>query len=228
MSDWSAFTESVPWFVDAGQSVTIDDSRSRITTSAAFQGRFPILASLLNSARATRVTIGSTEYDLIGWDSDDGFSIGWLCPATVESAPDELFEDHRLLLSVFGGVSERFNEPEDTWLLNHNDALTLRESGHDASFIADNQWAFEDAGIEIPIVLTDYYAIAREANGNTTLCHRKTGDVILFASDHAYDHITPLKECPEYTLYTIDEVPTFVDWVEEIARQWQSHIAKCA
>ena len=226
MSDWKALTESVPWFVNPGQAVTIDDSLSRLTTSTAFQDRFPVLADLLHRARVTRVTIDSTEYDLLGWDSDDGFAIGWLCPATFDSAPNDILEDHCLLLSVFGGVVERFNEPEDTWLLNHNDVLTLREASHDASFIANYQWAFEDAGIELPIALTDYYAIAREANGNTTLCHRKTGEVILFASDHAYDHITPLKGCPEYTLYTIDDAPTFADWVEDIARQWQSHTTK--
>ena len=228
MNDWNAFTESVPWFLDMQQAVTVEDSRPGLTVSAAFQECFPVLSSLLNRAKVTGVTIDSARYDLLGWNSHDGFRVGWLCPALGDPAPNNLVEEHRLLLSEFGGISERFNEPEDTWLLNHNEALTLREAQHDASFMADYRWAFEDPGIPVPIAFSDYYAIAREANGNTTLCHRKSGDVILFATDHAHKHVTPLKGCPDYTLYTIDDTPTFVDWVEEIARQWKSHITENA
>ena len=201
MSDWNAFTESVPWFTDAQQMVEIHHSRPDLALSKGFQERFPVLSSLLRRARVTGVTIDSAKYDLLAWDSDDGFPMGWLCPANGDRVPDNFFKDHRLLLSAFGGIVERINEPEDTWLLNHNDALTLREATHDAAFIADYQWAFDDAGISVPIAFSDYYAIAREANGITTLCHRESGDVILFAADHAYDHITPLKGCPDYTLY---------------------------
>ena len=108
-----------------------------------------------------------------------------------------------------------------SWLLNHESALTEKEASHDATFIRDYAWAFEDAGCKIPIDLTAHYSIAREANGNTTLCHRSTGEVLLFAPDHAFDFVTPLEGCPEYTLYRIHGAPDLRHWVHAVARQWQ-------
>ena len=45
-------------------------------------------------------------------------------------------------------------------------------------------------------------------------------EVLLWAPDHAYEHIRPLEGCPEYTLYRIDRVPDFRYWVETVAGQW--------
>jgi hypothetical protein len=71
-----------------------------------------------------------------------------------------------------------------------------------------------------PSISRPYYSIAREANGNTTLCHRLTGDVLAFAPDHSFDHIAPLEGCPEYSLYRIPSAPTFEAWVAAVALQW--------
>lgn len=120
---------------------------------------------------------------------------------------------------------ERFNEPEDTWLLNQNDVLTARGASYDATFIREYMWAFDDAGLAMPIEPSDYYCIAGEANGNTTLCHRSRGDVLLFAPDHSFDFVQPLDGCPEYTLYRITGIGGFRDWVETLAMQRLAHIA---
>jgi hypothetical protein len=152
--------------------------------------------------------------------------MGWLTlvpnPKTENT---EIIPLHKELLAYFGGVIERFNEPEDTWLLNTNEFLTKKEASSDATFIEDYLWAFEDEGIEVPIVLEDFYCVLREANGNTTLCHKETGHIIFFATDHSFDHITPMLGCPEYTLYNITGCQNFNTWVESIAQQWLNKIA---
>ncbi len=106
--------------------------------------------------------------------------------------------------------------------------LTEREASHDASFIQDYKWAFEDADLTLPIEPSEYYSIAREANGNATLCHRVSGQVLMFAPDHCFDNLTELEGCPEYTLYRINGAATFRDWVNAIAVQWLGHTGRSA
>jgi hypothetical protein len=166
--------------------------------------------------------------ELIAWDSSEADRFGWLCLPPSAKVPENLQEDHSKLLACFGGIVERFNEPEDTWLLNLNDALTEREASHDASFIEDYKWAFDDAGVTLPIEPSEYYSIAREANGNDTLCHRVSGQVLMFAPDHCFDHLTEMEGCPEYTLYRIKGAASFREWVNAVAVQWLSHAARSA
>jgi len=94
----------------------------------------------------------------------------------------------------------------------------------DASFVESYSWAFEDEGVPIPIALTEFYSIAQEANGNTTLCHRKTGEIVLFAPDHNFTHIVPLPGCPEYALYRIPRAEGFSSWVSSVANQWLENV----
>jgi hypothetical protein len=182
-------------------------------------------------APALRVVVGRIadlvvrehEHLLFTWNPDSE-ACSWLCAAPSPSPRDDIYPPHAVLLRSFGGIIERANEPDGTWLLNQNEVLTEHEASHDGSFIQDYAWAFDDAG-GIPIALPEYYSIAREANGNDTLCHRREGTILLFAPDHAFEHITPLPSCPEYTLYTIDGAHRFADWVNTIARQWITAMA---
>jgi|GEM_PF-2577855 len=224
MDDWNAFKESVPWFVKPESNTQIGEQQKGGDLNQHFQKKFPILSRLLNHADVTAITIDDSQYKLCAWDSINGNRTGWLCPTPPKEKAIEVCEDHNLLFTVFGGIVERFNEPEETWLLNLEDSLTFRESLHDASFIDDYQWSFDDAGIDIPIQLSEYYVIAREANGNSTLCHRKSADILFFAPDHSFDHISVFRNCPEYTLYSINGVATFKEWVEIVADQWLSNI----
>jgi hypothetical protein len=226
MSDWAAFSEAVPWFLDPGADVQVVPRQLPSTLPPLAATLFPRLAELLAMATVTDVSINGARYELVAWDSADGDRMGWLClPPSVES-PQRLHEDHQKLVASFGGIVERFNEPEDTWLLNLNDALTEREAAHDASFIREYVWAFEDAGCTLPINPSDYYSIAREANGNTTLCHRINSQVLMFAPDHCFDHLSELEGCPEFTLYRIKGVAIFRDWVNTVAVQWLSHAGR--
>jgi len=225
MNDWSVFIESVPWFVNSESKILVGEQRKCIDLGTDFQNKFPLLSKLLIRADKTSVTIDDSQYELFAWDDIENYRIGWVCPIPPKERINEIYEDHNLLFTGFGGIIEQFNEPENTWLLNMNDSLTLRESIHDGSFIEDYRWSFDDAGVEIPIVLNDYYLIAREANGNATLCHRKSGNIVFWAPDHSFDHISVFKNCPEYTLYSINGVTQFSEWVENIARQWLNSIA---
>lgn len=228
MSDWAAFTESVPWFLDRDAAVQASAPRKRHALTPLAATLFPHLGRLLAKASVTDVSVNGARYELLAWDSRNGNRFGWLCMVPSKNAPGNLQDDHRKLLPSFGGIVERFNEPEDTWLLNLNDALTEREASHDGSFIQDYKWAFEDAGLTLPIEPSEYYSIAREANGNVTLCHRVSGQVLMFAPDHCFDHLTELEGCPEYTLYKINGAATFREWVDAVAVQWLAHAGRSA
>lgn len=86
------------------------------------------------------------------------------------------------LWQILGGIGERWNEPEDTWLLNHNAALTAELAASDPTdVIAATSWAWEEDGLKVPIEPSEYGVLAEEVNGNLTLCHRTTGEILLFA-----------------------------------------------
>lgn len=236
MSDWEAFQECVTWFpapvakVQLGEPVA---SAARVLSlSDEFATLFPTLHELLVRARLTPVAVeerrrsrtSRAEYHLLGWDGGDGHRMGWLCPMAVEGP--SVFREHATLFSAFGGIGERFNEPEDTWLLNLHAALTI-DIAKSPEWIP--KWIAESepsgaGSYHLPLDVSDFYTVALEANGNETLCHRGTGEVILFAHDHSFDHVVPLENCPEYTFYRIPSAPRFRDWVERVATQWMSHI----
>ena len=226
MNDWQALVDYAPWFLKPGEVVRVSEPSDGISLSHSLAELFPSLSILIAQASVTRVSIDETPHLLLGWDGIDGSRIGWLCLPPDENPPEYIHPDHAKLLRQFGGILERFNEPEDTWLLNHYDVLTAKEAANDASIVNDYSWAFEDAGLEIPIRPADFYSIAREANSNCTLCHRKSGEVILFAGDHDFDHVELLKGCPERTLYKLSGIISFQDWVNAIANQWLSNVAK--
>ncbi len=228
MNDWAIFVEYVPWFLDRDATVEIGAQRKMGPLSPLLPTIFPTLAELLEMASLTEVSINGSRFELLAWDSHDGDRLGWLCQPPSANALRDLHEDHRTLLVSFGGVVERFNEPSGTWLMNLNDALTEREASHDASFIRDYIWAFENVGLTLPIEPTAYYSIAREANGNTTFCHRASGEVLMFATDHCFKHLTKLEGCPAFTLYRVNGASTFRDWVNAVASQWLNHVARFA
>jgi hypothetical protein len=211
-SDWNAFIDGLPWLLDDGTTVEVGDPHP---WARPLPVAFPQLQSLLTAARVTPVTIGGEPHELLSWAGrTPGDRRHWLCRPPGRSGI--VHPQHADLLQQFGGIVERgVNEPV-TWLLNTNDSLTARESAHDATFITGYHGIDDRCGIDV----TAYYAISREWNGNTTFCHRRDGDVVLFAPDHDFSHVEVLDGCPPYTLYRLHGAPTFAAWVEEIARQW--------
>ena len=221
-AEWKRFLDAAPWFLKPGQPATVEATRppgSWGPRSPAFSKLFPVLTECLNRAAVTPVAVAQVPYVLLTWDRGQDGPCGWLSPAPSAAPSPRLHEDHRVLLGSFGGIVARSNEPEESWLRNHDAVLTESEAERDASFLADYAWAFEEAGAAIPTELARFYSIAREANGNTTFCDRSSGEIVLFAPDHGFDHVTPYPGCPEYTLYRINGAASFREWVDAVAGQ---------
>jgi hypothetical protein len=223
---WEEFTEEISWFLQPDQIAEVGVSLppgSWTTASPEFDQFFPELYGILREAVVTPVAVAGVGYQLYTWLRRDGSRCCWLSPLASPIPPPSLHPDHSVLLRSFGGIVERSNEP-DWWVLNHNDVLTEDAARRDGTFIKDYAWAFEAASIDIPIDMEQFYAIAEEANGNITLCHRLSGAVVLFAPDHAFDYVEPFPGCPEYTLYRLPRALSFRDWVNTIAQQWRGWI----
>ena len=222
---WQSFVDDVPWFIQPAERAVVGPLRPAgdWRLPVRLEVVFPRLAALLAHAHTSNVSVGRRDYVLFSWETHDGITT-WLSPRPSPSSRVDLLPAHSSLLEVFGGIVERSQEPESTWLLNTNESLTADEASHDASFIkaAEGVWAEVPGGI--PIDTTAYYSISREANGNTTLCHRRSGEVLLFAQDHSFDDVDVLEGCPPYTLYRRRGGRTFVEWVETVAEQWMSAI----
>ncbi|MEO9323256.1 hypothetical protein ABFT23_07175 [Nocardioides sp. C4-1] len=190
------------------------------------------LAALLSTASVTPVEVDGRAWEIVGWDTAEEGRAGWLVPqqASAEAATSAgLHPDHTALVQVLGGITERFGEPDDTWLVDTDESLTLATALSTARGVLDAyEWAWDDDGLTCPIrpaERDDWYAISREANGNLTLAHRTSGRVVLFAPDHAFDDVTVLDGCPEYSLYTRDGAPDVRAWVNGVARQWRAGLS---
>jgi hypothetical protein len=217
-TNWDRFVMGAPWIVRSGEPATVGEPRP--ANPALIDGeRFPVMRTLISSAIVTPVAIGEDDYELLTWATASGDPLSWLCLPTPAEIPP-VHPDHRSLLAGFGGIVERSQPEPTTWLLNCNDTLTAREARHDASYLSDYAWILKGLCETWPIAPDEYYSICREANGNDTLCHRTKGDVLMFAPDHAFTHLDILDGCPPYSLYRIQGVQTFTDWVESVAQQW--------
>ena len=223
---WEEFVAEIPWVVEHGEKPKVgapEASGVWRPQSVDFVRMFPELTQVLQTAIISRVDLLLGPFLLYSWRRADGSLSSWLSPLLSEKPFLSMHRHHRVLLNSFGGIVERSNEG-DWWLLNHNNALTEAEASRDGTFTEQYNWAFEDAGMLNPIEPTQFYSIAGEANGNTTFCHRESGEVILFAPDHAFDHVEPFPGCPDYTFYRLAGARYFNDWVAEIARQWRMWI----
>ena len=227
---WQRFVEEISWFLEPGQTAEVGTSLppgSWSPASSEFENLFPDAHRMLRKAIVTQVAVGGVRYQLYTWLRADRSSCSWLSPAPSPDPSRSLHPDHRVLLSSFGGIVERANEPS-WWVLNHNDVLTEKVAQYSGAYIREYAWAFEDAGVDIPIEVEQFYTIANEANGNNTLCHRLSGAVVLHAPDHAFRHVETYPGCPEYTLYLLPEASCFRDWVNTVSRQWQRWVEAVA
>jgi hypothetical protein len=218
MRDWELLVEDNPWVVGPGDTVVIDDE---IPWPRGQLESLPDLSAILKVASLTPVSVSARRYEVIAWGPPDDRR-GWLCEPPVVADLGHVHPTHRQFWTVCGGIVERFAEPE-SWWMNQEDILTAEAARTSvAEPVSAYDWIWTDAGLEVPIEPDDYYPVAVEGNGNLTLAHRRTGQIVLFAPDHDFDRVTVLPGCPEYSLYTIDGVPDLSSWIEECARVWLS------
>lgn len=219
MDDWRIVTEAEPWLVGDADAVTVGTPNHPFRPTRRLMAAFPRLTAILCCARQTEVELSTGRHILFAWGEPDSGVRAWLCPLASEVAPPGAAPDHQILLECLGGIVERFNEPANNWLLNHNHTLTAAEVARDASFMEDYSWAFQECG-GIPIAVAAWYPAAWEANGNCVLCARGTGELLFFAPDHADPNLTPYDRCPMYTLHTCRGARSLREWVEGFASQW--------
>jgi hypothetical protein len=216
MRDWEQFIKEIPWFVDPDETVVVGEERS--WTRGGIEA-LPRLSALLAGARITPVTVSGKDYELIGWGPATERR-GWLCDPPEVDSTAKVHSSHRLFWSVCGGIVERFGEPE-SWLLNQEQVLTAEAARLQVSDLLETyRWVWTDVGLDLPIEPDDYYVAAVEANGNLTLVHRRTGELLLFAPDHSFTGVTIRPGCPPFSLLTIDDAPDLGSWIELCASQW--------
>jgi hypothetical protein len=190
----------VSWVLEPSQ--TAEVGAARPWTRGPVDG-LPELSALLESATLTPIRVGAADHELLAW-GPAAERRGWLCAPPVHDEPVAVHQLHRSLWTSFGGIVERFGEPE-SWWLNQDQVLTAAAANTD---------------LELPIETDEYYVVAEEANGNLTLAHRESGRLLLFAPDHDFDGVTPLPGCPPFSLLTIDDAPDLASWIEVCARAW--------
>ncbi len=222
------FLEEVPWVFTDSNKINLLKEKT-FECSQEFEAAFPALTNLLKKASIIEFNYGSKNFELFGWINADSESFGWLCvkPEAVNRFDKQLHPDHFLLLEYFGGIIERWNEPEDTWLVNLNSAFTYEDAA--SGFNGNEELLYESCQqdkVEMEIEPEDFNSFAFEANGNVTMYHNQTGKVLMYASDHFFDFITPYKNYPEYTLYQITNCRTFKEWVETVSIQWINHLER--
>ena len=221
-SDWQDFITDITWFVKKDDVVTLGQTERAspqfFDPDSKFSAAFPRLTSLLHKARVTEIIVNATTHHLYAWDEAEGRALGWLCCPPPADVPDFLHPDHKLLLRHFGGITERFNEPQ-SWLLNLNSALAeynIGFGGWEENF-RDHCMLY---GLSPIVDMSQFLCFAFEANGNLNAYHLQTGEVIMYAHDHAFDFVIPMEGCPEYTLYRIKGCANFRSWIETVAGQW--------
>lgn len=229
MSDWDALVAARPRLLRPGVDVEVGEPRA--WDRGGLEG-LPVLSGLLARSTVTPVELGgSARLELVGFDGPDGRR-GWLSvPPLAETLDAPVAPVHRPLWSIWGGIAETWGEPEhlddagfDTtwWGGNHREILTPGSAASDA-FVRSMDayaWIWEDSDLEVPIAPGDFYVVAEEANGNLTVAHRESGQVLLFGPDHAYVGVSVLEGCPPQSLYTYDAAPDLASWIELCAGQW--------
>lgn len=182
----------------------------------------PVMSWLLSTATATPVRIDGVDHELLAW-GPAGDRRGWLCRLPEPHDDDARIPDAlRAVWTTTGGIVEYFGDVSGSWRwLNCGDVLTREAAGWSVDqTLGAYEWMWADEGLHMPIAAADYVPVAGEANGNLTLAHRRTGQVVWFAPDHDASGVTVLPGCPEYSLYTFDDAPDLDSWIEMAAAQW--------
>ena len=224
--DLSAFAEDISWFFQENDKVEIEERTLELTND--FKNIFPKLTKLIECSRKTFLRINNVPHILFAWNDIDDEIFGQLNKIEdLENVSDNLSAEHKILLQNIGGIQESFNQPEDS-LTNNQNFMFI---GNECSF-GIGTWneyykeTCEEENIE-QIDHSNLICFVEEANGNMTFYNSKTNKIILFASDHCFDDITPINGQPEYTFYSYDKIKTFTEYVEQVAKEWTAENASC-
>jgi hypothetical protein len=217
--DWQQFLDQIPWLLQPGETAVVG---AETPWNRGVVADLPELSALLRAATVTPVSIADKSYELLAWGPPDSRR-GWLTVPPGGERPDQVHRIHTAFWTMCGGIVEWFREPV-SWWNNQNEVLTASAARTPlAKVLADYAWLWENNGPAIPIQSDEYCVVAVEANGNLTIASRETGQLLLFAPDHAFTDVTPLPGCPPYSLLTIDDIPDLGTWIEVCAEAWADH-----
>ena len=223
--DYIELTSYYKWLIKDSDLVEFGSKQKTITLSTKFKSTFPILTKLILKARILNLKINKEDYKLFGWTSKNNVRYGWINKFEKSRNSElKLITEHRLLLDEIGGIWESFNQPEPSLTLNQEFLFIESEcmsgiGGWDEYY----ELMCEEYNLE-KIDYDDFVCFVREANGDVTLYNPENKEVFLFAHDHSYDDVEFIKGQPEYTFHKINNVDTFVDYVEKLAYQWSAEI----
>lgn len=218
VSDWENFLAEVPWFLPVGEAVTVGAERPWHRGGVA---ELPELSRLLEASTVTPIKVRDKQYELIVWGAADKRR-GWLTTPPLGSTHLDVHAVQRSYWTLCGGIVEQFGPPV-TWWTNLDQVLTVEAARTPLVQVLDDyRWLWADEGLEMPIDPSAFSVVGIEANGNLTIAHRLSGELLLFAPDHAFDGVTPLPGCPPYSLLTIDAAPDVSSWIEVSAQGWRS------
>jgi hypothetical protein len=226
--DFEMFKKECTWFVH--QTDKTKTKEVKIDYSEDFSKTFPLLFQLLSKARVSDIVLTRTRkekqtihnYRLYSWNTKKGKKAGWFCRIEADNSAIEIFPEHQLLVDNIGGIEESYQQSDEIVKLTDNQNFLFIKSECEP-IDKDLKDVYlercEEEELE-PLNTDNLLSFAVEANGNTTYYDLKTKKVLLFADDHDFDYVTEVENQPENTFYTINEVDSFVDYVEKLAKQW--------
>ncbi|MFV0481629.1 MAG: hypothetical protein ACK5LP_06565 [Campylobacteraceae bacterium] len=223
-NDFEVFKKEVSWFFKATDEFEVKEDSLKCSNN--FKQTFPNMCELISHARVLNITHKRgdkvRDYKLLSWG--EGASVcGWLCKFENGKTRIELLKEHQLLLDNMGGIAASYHQlTYDRELLTNNQTFIFTKSECTRGM---EDWIeyYEEvcADEEYEMIETDYLlCFAKDKTGNETLYDLKTSEVFLFASEHDFDNVEVLDNQPEFTFYTINGVTSFVDYAENLAKQW--------
>lgn len=219
--DFETFKTDITWFVKPGDKVELLDTTLNYSLTDNFRATFPILTNLIQKSRVLNLTINNQLYRLFSWTNKENKSIGWLNKIESDKKTDiELIDEHELLLKEIGGIQETYNQPEPSLSNNQNFLFIKSECSKGIGGWEDYYEMMCEEENKPQIDYKDFICFVQEANGDVTLYHKNTKEVMLFAHDHSFDNVEFLENQPEYTFHKINGIKTFVDYVESLATEW--------
>ncbi|MGY2134063.1 hypothetical protein ACW9KT_17665 [Hymenobacter sp. HD11105] len=223
--DFDTFKREVSWFINPTDKIEI--KASDFNCSENFILTFPTLYKLISQAQVLEVTMTrkrrTNHYKLYSWIDDNNLKYGWLCKFESSENSIKILPEHELLLDNIGGIQESYmqNETQEELLTDNQNFIFIKSmctkglGGWKQLY----EQECENGGAK-QIDTENLICFVGEANGNETFYNLNSNQVLLFAPDHCFDNVEVLKDQPEYTFYTINNVTTFIDYAEALARQW--------
>ena len=224
--DFETFKKEIPWCFRRSEKIEFLPLEKHTGLSESFRQTFPILTDLIQEARILDLIISNQRHMLFSWtNKKNGLSCGWL--NKVEQNPQRtlnLIDEHKLLISEIGGILETYKGPELSLSNNQNFMFIEAECTNGIGGWDEFYKMRCEEESKTQIHSKDFICFVEEANGNLTLYHPETKDVLVFAPDHSFDNVEFLEDQPEYTFHKINNITSFVDYVEALAAEWKSEI----